>query len=88
MATEQGNAFARAFDRLLRAFKRHEDVDRDPDNFPEIGDVRAELDDARSEVRATRPTPPIGGVQHEAPSKVDVSDDDRRRVRAQFFPQN
>lgn len=88
MATEASNLFSRAFERLVRAFKRHQDVDRDPDNFPAIGDARAELDDARAEARATRPDAPHHAEPHEPATKADVSEDDRRRIRAQFYPQN
>lgn len=45
-------SFDRAFRRLTGAFGRYHAIPRDPDSFTEITAARADLDDARADVRA------------------------------------
>ena len=76
------SSFDRAYRRLVRAFKRHEDVPRSPDDVAVIGDTRRELHLARNAMAVERDQA-VARQQNEAVAvrKMDVSEDDLARLR-------
>ncbi|MEO0492758.1 MAG: hypothetical protein AAF081_05005 [Actinomycetota bacterium] len=50
--------FSTAFDRLLQAWRRHQDASRAVDDLGELSAARIELDEARAAVAAVRPPLP------------------------------
>lgn len=75
-------AFDRAYRRLVRAFKRHQDVPRSPDDVAMIGDARWELHLARNAVAVERDQVlAMRRNQAIAVRKMDVSEDDLARLR-------
>ncbi len=74
--------FDQAFRRLVRAFGRYHDTPRSPVAIAQLGQARADLDDARRQARSAREEliaarPGLSGP----PRRTGVGDDDIARLR-------
>lgn len=76
------SSFESAYRRLVRAFKRYEDVPRSPDDIATIGDARWQLQLARNTMAAERRDVTLSRRESGLTfRKVDVSEDDLARLQ-------
>lgn len=76
------STFDKAYGRLVRAFKRYQDVPRSPDDVVVIGDARWELHLARNAMAVERDQAhAMRRNRAIAVRKMDVSEDDLARLR-------
>ncbi|MFV1999864.1 MAG: hypothetical protein ACC654_05800 [Acidimicrobiia bacterium] len=73
--------FDQLFSRLVRTFKRYQDVPRYPDNVVAIASARRNLDIAREEIAIERADIVDRRVSRAVPRRTAVSDADLARLR-------